>query len=423
MGRQRKEANGSAAARKNGEADVSRGQSVLRDMNLRTVLRLLRAHTPCSCSDLARYSGLSIPTVASSVTRLCAIGLGKRVGKGSSSGGRPPDLIRFNESYGYVAGIELGETRIRLSIASLSGEVIGESEGELGENSWPMAVVERMVALLAALRETLRIPAKRLLAVGVAAPGITDVGAGVVVSVPTMQGWENVPLARLLAERLHAPVIVENDVNIAALGEHSYGLAQGESNFAFVHIGRGVGAGLIVNGQIHHGPEWTAGEIGYLPVPGCPVQAVRKSQMGALESAIGSLGVERQWRELNTSPGAPQLCAVEVFDRALQGDAVGRRILAHVSECVATVCSYLSLILNCSLIVFGGELGMHPALLQATSVRLEEHDFARPRLAVTQLGTKAENRGALRLALQAADASLPPAHGRQPSAHGAWAGY
>jgi glucokinase len=393
----------------------SRGPSVLRDINLREVLRLLRAHNPCSCSDLARFSGLSVPTVAASVSRLEHMGLAKRLGKGSSSGGRPPDLLRFNESYCYVAGIEISDTQIRLSIANLTGEVIGESEGEIGEKSWPMAVVERMVSLLASLRESLRIPAKRMLAVGVAAPGITDVNAGVVVSVPTMQGWENVPLGRLLAERLHSQVIVENDVNIAALGEHTYGLAQGEPNFAFVHIGRGVGAGLIVNGQIHHGPEWTAGEIGYLPVPGCSVQAVRKSQMGALESAIGSVGIERQWRELSSAsgsdPGASP-CATQILDLALEGDPTARRILNNVSECVATVCSYLSLILNCSLIVFGGELGMHPALLQAVSVRLEDHDFARPRLAITQLGAKAENRGALRVALQAADASLPPAVGR-----------
>ena len=393
----------------------SRGPSVLRDINLREVLRLLRAHNPCSCSDLARYSGLSVPTVAASVSRLEHMGLAKRLGKGSSSGGRPPDLLRFNESYGYVAGIEISDTQIRLSIANLTGEVIGESEGEIGEKSWPMAVVDRMVSLLASLRESLRIPAKRMLAVGVAAPGITDVNAGVVVSVPTMQGWENVPLGRLLAERLHSQVIVENDVNIAALGEHTYGLAQGEPNFAFVHIGRGVGAGLIVNGQIHHGPEWTAGEIGYLPVPGCSVQAVRKSQSGALESAIGSVGIERQWRErvaANDLDPAASPSALEILDLAREGNPIARRILDNVSECVANVCSYLSLILNCSLIVFGGELGMHPALLQAVSVRLEDHDFARPRLAITQLGAKAENRGALRVALQAADASLPPAVGR-----------
>lgn len=388
---------------------AGRGPTVLRDLNLRTVLQLLRVHHPCSCSDLARYSGLSVPTVASSVARLEDMGLAKRLGKGSSSGGRPPHLLRFNESYGYVAGVDISGSLIRVGIADLSGQLLGESEGEIGERIWPMAVVERIVSLLGALREELRIPAKRLLAVGAAAPGITDVAAGLVVSVPSMPGWENVPLGRLLAEKLRVEVVVENDVNLAALGEHSYGIAQGERNFVFVHIGRGVGAGLIINGQVHHGPEWTAGEIGYLLVFG-KLQPVRKSHVGALEAAIGTCGIERQWRELvaqNGDAGLHDLSSAEILDRAANGDPLARQIVDKTSDYLAMVCSYLSLILNCSLIVFGGELGVHPTLLQATSTRLEEHDFAHPRLAITQLGTKAQLRGALRLALEATETALP----------------
>ena len=382
---------------------------MLRDLNLRTVLQLLRVHQPCSCSDLARYSGLSVPTVASSVGRLEEIGLAKRLGKGLSSGGRPPHLLRFNETYGYVAGIDIMGSLIRVGIADLSGQLLGESEGDIGDRLWPMAVVERIVSMVATLREELRIPAKRLLAAGVAAPGITDVAAGLVVSVPSMPGWENVPLERLLAEKLGVPVTVENDVNLAALGEHSYGIAQGERNFVFVHVGRGVGAGLIINGQVHHGPEWTAGEIGYLLVFG-KLQPVRKSQVGALEAAIGTCGIERQWRELVAQhglAGLEQLSGTEILDRAASGDPLAQQIVDKTSDYLAMVCSYLSLILNCSLIVFGGELGVHPTLLQATSARLEEHDFAHPRLAITQLGTKAELRGALRLALQATEMALP----------------
>ena len=390
---------------------ASRGSSVLRDINLRSILQLLRVHNPCSCSDLARYSGLSAPTVATSVAQLEHMGLAKRLGKGFSSGGRPPRLLSFNETYGYVAGIAISEGHIRVGIADLAGQLLGESTGEIGEKSWPMAVVECMVSLLAALQESLRIPAKRLLAVGVAAPGITDVDAGLVVSVPSMPGWENVPLGRLLAEKIRVPVIVENDVNLAALGEHWYGIAQGEENFVFVHVGRGVGAGLFIDGRLRHGPEWTAGEIGYLMVSGSTVQAIRKTQVGELEAAIGTGGIERQWRELaaqNGAAGLEGLCGVEILDRAVEGDPLAQRIVDKTSDHLAMVCSYLSLILNCSLIVLGGELGVHPALLQATSARLEGHDFAHPRLAITQLGTKAELKGALRLALEAAETALPP---------------
>lgn len=383
---------------------------MLRNMNSRRILQLLRLHQPCSSSDLARFSGLSVPTVVAGMARMEQIGLVKRVGKGWSSGGRPPDMFAFNESYGYVAGIEIGEGIIRAGIADLSGRMLDESVAELGDESWPAAVIDKIAALLASLRESLRIPAKRLLSVGVSAPGITDVEGGIVVSVPTMQAWESVPLRRLLQEKVGLPVTVENDVNIAALGEHSYGVARGEANFVFLHIGRGLGAGLFINGKLHHGPEWTAGEIGYLQLQSQAVQPVRKSQVGALEAVIGTTAIERRWRESVKSNGAnlpADLRGVQILDRARQGDPIARQIVDTSSDYLAMTCSYLSLILNCSLIVFGGELGMHPALFDGTVERLKGHDFARPRLAVTQLGMMAELRGSLRLALQVAEAALP----------------
>jgi glucokinase len=379
-------------------------------MNSKKILQLVKLHQPCSCSDLARYSGLSVPTVTSSVTRMDRMGLIRRVGKGSSSGGRRPDMLGFNESYGYVAGIEIGEGIIRVGIADLAGALLGEAVSPIGEKSWPAMVVDKMAAMLASLRESLRIPAKRLLSVGVSVPGITDSAAGIVISVPAMRAWENVPLRRLLEEKVGIPAMVENDVNAAALGEHSYGIAQGEKNFVFLHIGRGLGAGLFINGQLHHGPEWTAGEIGYLQLRASELQPVRKSQAGALEAAIGTRGIECRWREGVAAGGlhrTADLGSTEILDQAKRGDPLALEIVDATAEYLSMTCSYLSLILNCSLIVFGGELGMHRVLFDATVARLAGHDFARPRLAITQLGTMVQLRGALRLALQVAEAALP----------------
>src|SRR5580692_7310690 len=118
-----------------GRKTKSRGTTVLRDINSQKILQLLRRHHPCSCSDLARFSGLSVPTVLSSVGRMERIGLVKRIGKGSSNGGRRPDLLAFNVSYGCVAGIEIGEGILRVGIADLAGEVLGETVSEIGEKS------------------------------------------------------------------------------------------------------------------------------------------------------------------------------------------------------------------------------------------------------------------------------------------------
>lgn len=393
-----------------GRKKLIRGTTVLRDINSRTILQLLRLHQPCSCSDLARLSGLSVPTVVSGVTRMERVGLVKRMGKGWSSGGRRPDMLAFNETYGYVAGVEIGHTTLRVGIADLSGQMLGDNVAELGEKSQPAAVIDKIALQLASLRESLRIPLKRLLSVGVSAPGITDVDGGIVVSVPAMQAWENVPLRRLLEEKLGLPVKIENDVNAAALGEHSHGVARGEDNFVFLHIGRGLGAGLFINGMLHHGPEWTAGEIGYLPFQVSAPQVVRKSQVGALEAAICTGAIERQWSAIVAANGGtqpPHLRSVAILDRASEGDSLALQLVDRNSEYLAMTCSWLSLILNCSLIVFGGELGMHPALFKATVQRLDGHDFARPRLAITELGMMVELRGALQLALEVAEAALP----------------
>jgi glucokinase len=381
---------------------ATQGLAVLRDMNSRRILQLLRQHNPCSCSDLARFSGLSVPTVVSSVARMQQLGIVKHMGKGWSSGGRRPDMLSFNESYGYIAGIEIGEGIIRVGIADLSGRLLGESTAELGERTWPVPVIDKIATLLSTLRESLKIPARRLLSAGVSVPGVTNVDGGVVVSVTAMQAWENVPLQRLLEEKLGVPVKVENDVNVAALGEHSYGIAQGENNFVFLHIGRGFGAGLFINGKLHHGPDWTAGEVGNLPL------RAHKSRVGGMEEAICSNAIERQWRELAKGARVPlDLRGAEVLDRARQGDRIARKIVNRTSEYIAMACSCLSLILNCSLIVFGGELGMHPALFETTVGLLENHSFPKPRIVVAQLGMMAELRGALRLALQVAEAALP----------------
>jgi glucokinase len=378
----------------------------LRGINSRAVLQLLRAHSPCSCADLARYSGLSAPTVATSVALLERLKLVNRLGNGRSSGGRPPALLEFNRKYGYVAGVDVTAAKLRVRVVDLGGNTVGESESRVGENSWPAAIVEQISIMLAGLRHSLKIPAKRMLGIGVSAPGITNVNAGVVAFVPGMSAWENVPLGRMLTEKTGIETVVENDVNLAALAEHAHGIARDEKNFVFVSIDRGVGAGLFINGKLHHGPEWTAGEIGYLSFgTACTSSSpVKSSQIGALEAAIGSDGIEAQWRHLTRKPRLP---AIKIFDRERAGDAAATRIVGSTAAVLAGVCTSLSLILNCSLIVLGGELGMHESLLKATASLLERNEFARPRLAVSQLGQDAALLGAVRLGLQAAESALP----------------
>ena len=370
---------------------------LLRSINSQAVLQLLRDHSPCSCADLARLSGLSAPTVASSVALLESLKLVTRLGNGPSSGGRPPTLLEFNSTFGYVVGMEITATHIRTRIADLNGACAGEREEVIGKKSDPRSVVKQLARQFADLRSVLRIPAKRMLTAGVSAPGITDVDAGVVTFVSGMTNWEDVPLAELVKNETGLDTVVENDVNLSALAERWHGIAKDEKNFAFVSVGRGVGAGLFINGELFHGPEWTAGEIGYLYAPANGTSFTQKSRAGALETSIGSEGIEAQWLRAGRTP---KLSALQILDLALTGDADAVQIVQREAAILAAVCTTLSLVINCPLIVMGGELGGHESLFRATASLLERNEFARPRLVVSPLGRDAALTGAVRLALQ-----------------------
>ena len=195
----------------------------LRQVNASEVLRLLRLHTPCSCADLVRFSGLSAPTVSSTVEYLSRRGLVEHIGRGASSGGRPPQLLRFNDTFGYVIGVDIGGTTVRVALADLNGKIIDKVALELGKKSAPKQVVALIMNQIRRLERDRRVPRKKLLAIAAGAPGITDMRSGVVLSAPNLACGNKVPLRQMLEESARVPVSVENDVNLGALGESQPG--------------------------------------------------------------------------------------------------------------------------------------------------------------------------------------------------------
>lgn len=377
-------------------------------MNARELLALLRANTPCSRADLVRMSGLSAPTVSSGIAYLERKQLVKRLGPGSSNGGRRPDMLSFNSSYGYVGGVDLGGSNIRLALADLEGKIAARWTVSTRGNRTPSRIVSLIHSGLVKLLRQAQIPRAKLRAIGLGAPGITDVQAGIVLSAPHLSGWHMVPLRDLLESKLKVPAVIENDVNVAAVGESWTGSAKGISNFVFIAIGTGIGAGIYINDRLYHGSDWAAGEVGYLLVPGASVSPILIERPGSLESTIGGNGIERAWRKLfpGGRNGNQHLRATEIFDLALRGDS-GARALLHLSaQVLAHAITNISLLLNTSLVVLGGAIGTSEPLLRATREILERNDFARPRLAISMLGADAQLHGAIRLALDQVEASL-----------------
>jgi len=377
----------------------------LRRGNARVLLRLLRQHNPCSKADLVRLSGLSAPTVSSAVALLETHGLIENIGDGKSKGGRPPGLLGFHAPYAFVAGVDIGGTSLRMMLTDLSGTVVAQwSTQFVVTQRTPQAVCNLMRKGLAHLCQQAKIPPGKILHITAGAPGITNVDTGVVISAPNLSGWHDVPLRTLINTSMGIPALVENDTNLAAIGEQWRGAAADIQNFIFVALGTGLGAGIFLGGRAHHGANWSAGEIGYMGLRNKGRQPLRVRSTGQLDRAIGGAGIEAEWRRLlrtqrKAQTGLVGLQATEIFDLAVDGHALATKIVTYTARILADCLSDLSVALDPELIVLGGGIGCHSALREAIEKLISENEFGRPRILSSSLGTQAQLYGAISVSL------------------------
>jgi glucokinase len=325
-----------------------------------------------------------------------------QLGNSDSSG----HATQQSPSRGFVAGVDIGGTNLRLAMASITGTVVGRwSTSTVGIRNPDLIVhlicegVDALLAEQSSSRTNLR-------AIAAGAPGITDAEKGIVLATSYLMGWTDVPLRDLLETALSVPAFVDNDVNMAALGEYHAGVACGTRNFVFLAIGTGVGAGIMVNGQLFRGEGWIAGEIGYMLVPGVSVAPVADEEPGALEEIVGGEGIRRHWQSVWTEDNAAlprEATATQIFDHALQGDPVAQAVLERSSRTLAYAIYNISLVLNCPLFVLGGSVGLHPALGDATRALLKgQNPRVQPQVASSSLGTEAQLTGAIFRAIEIA---------------------
>jgi glucokinase len=307
---------------------------------------------------------------------------------------------------GYVIGVDLGGTNLRLALANMGGTILARCSMATAGIQDPAEII---AAILDGVEQLLRensLSQDLVRAIGVGAPGVTDVDAGVVIATSYLMGWRDVPLRALLESAFGVPAAIENDVNAAAMGERWAGAAKTDRDFVFLAIGSGVGAGIVLHDRIFHGMAWRAGEIGYMLVPGTSEIPASAGEPGALEHLVGGQGIKAQWQAVWSEESTPlpkNLNATQIFDHALGGDLLARKILERAARTIAYAIYDISLILNCPLFVLGGGVGTHPVLCESVRKILAERDGrVQPRIAVSTLGADAQLMGAVRLALDTA---------------------
>ena len=392
---------------KNESISVGR-PSLLRHTNALRVLKLLRESGSCSKADLVRASGLSAPTITNVVGDLLSADLIKALGEGESNGGRPPDIIAFKAERGCVLAVKITADSLSFLLADLNGSPLDTHEIPLGSRkTTPDAICILIGEEVRRLLRKHRKKREQLLAVVVGVPAITNVDEGMVLSISTLENWRSVPLRSKLSKIVDCLVIVENDTNLAAQGERFCGAAQAEESFILIHIGPNVGAGIVLGGQIYHGSQWSAGEIGYLRLPNTSRRRPTLHEFGELETVLTSSGILESWNEGKKSTNS-EMDALGVLNLAQAGDGRAEKIVQHRAGIVADIVVNLSLILNPGLILLEGEVGGHPTLISAVQKQLQESEFAVTKIGAGKLGNTSVLWGGIAIALEMIPSVLLP---------------
>jgi glucokinase len=392
---------------KNESISVGR-PSLLRHTNALRVLKLLRESGSCSKADLVRASGLSAPTITNVVGDLLSANLIKALGEGESNGGRPPDIIAFKAERGCVLAVKITADSLSFLLADLNGNPLDTHEISLGgRKTTPDAICILIGEEVRRLLRKHRKKREQLLSVVVGVPAITNVDEGMVLSISTLENWRSVPLRAKLSKIVDCLVIVENDTNLAAQGERFCGAAQAEETFILIHIGPNVGAGIVLGGQIYHGSQWSAGEIGYLRLPNTSRRRPTLHEFGELETVLTSSGILESWNE-GKKNATGEMDALGVLNLAQAGDGRAEKIVQHRAGIVADIVVNLSLILNPGLILLEGEVGGHPTLISAVQKQLQESEFAVTKIGAGKLGNTSVLWGGIAIALEMIPSVLLP---------------
>lgn len=365
--------------------------ALLRELNERTVLETVRAHAPISRAEVARKTGISRPTVSLVLRALVEDGLVRETTHDPGGPHYGAVYYEADPEAAVVLGVDFGARVVRTALCDLGGTVRAREEMRSRGS-----VEERIGALAGSVRSlsrTGKVPADLLEHAVVALPAVVSPADGRV-SAPDLPGLEASDLRDQLETALRVPVTLENDVNLAAVAEQRRGVARDAADFAFLLVGAGLGAAVMLDRKLHRGHNGNAGEL----------DAVRNGRADDVDPCAASLSqlasalAEKKQTELRLP-----FDVRELFQAADAGDAVGAAVVEEAARRVALHVLPLAATLDLPLVVLGGSVGANPALLEPVRGYLDDWlPFPAPRVEVSALGEAAVIEGALAAGVDAA---------------------
>src|SRR5947199_2968081 len=333
-----------------GRTQLDSRLSLLRELGEQAVLEAVFRRGPITRPEIAAATSLSKPTVSAAVNRLEQEGLVRAAGRRAGQRGRNPVAYVVSSRAGFVVGADIGGSNLRVAAADLFGEPLCDLKRPTAKDGGRAVGVQILEMVSEVIDEASAVHG-RPLALGISSPGIVDQASGRVTSlaynVAPDGGFDPLEVIR---DRFDLPVLVDNNVNLAAVGEKWFGLARGVSTMVFIAVGAGIGMGTIINDELVRGAHGAAGEIGYLPLVGDPFNP-RHRLHGGLEDEIGAAGIVAAFNERRRSDD-PELSSVhDVFDLAVTGNAAAQSVVDLVASRLGTAIAAVCAILDPQLIV------------------------------------------------------------------------
>jgi predicted NBD/HSP70 family sugar kinase len=377
--------------------------SLLRELNDRAALDLLLGGDLLTRSQISEYTGVSKVTVSQMLTRLEERGLVASAGE--QAGGRGPNAALYSvvPSSAYVAGLYVESDLVSAAVADVTGRRTADVSVNPNGPDDPVALIRGTIERACA---SAGVDVARLSALVIGSPGVVDPRTGDPSLAVNLPAWHEGALDALRGV-WHKPVVIENDVNLAAMAERAVGAAAGIDDFVLVWLGGGLGLATILGGKLHRGTAGAAGEIGYLPVYGAPLHTdIRQVDGGGFQSLAGGSAV----RALAAEHGFAAPTAAQAVQAALSGgpDGPGAAFLAELAHRVAVGVASVCVVLDPGLVVLGGDVGRagSDALAERVAAEVAAISPARPRVVPTSVPGEPVLQGAMLAAVAQARAAL-----------------
>ena len=331
---------------------------LVRKINQQRIMKIISEQNPIGIPQLIQLSGLSRPTVDLIVELFFENGLIRESGFTHGRPGRKAALYELDPNTGFGVGVDLGGSKIACAIADVGGKILADIYEPINPQGGSL-IIAQIIELIKAVAKKADIPTEKIKQISIGTPGIIgkDGQLSLGANIGNLDGMH---LASILKKLFDVEVDVENDLNLAAVGEYLHGAAKEVLNFALIQLGTGIGAGIFIDGQLVRGSRGAAGEISFLPLFG-NLEDPWAIENGLLESVVGTKGIIKRYQDLTQSKQA--ITVKEIFALANSGEEKAMLVVEEVGKHIGYVSACIKAVADPELIIIGGGIGSNPVLL------------------------------------------------------------